>query len=125
MGTSDLAEGRGRIPGQQNFEVQLGGYSTLDEVVADLTAPLGGEAPYNKWDSGEGSKWISVFGTSTVDPNYLGGVLDIKQVVMMGIHIISMMKCFPCCKQKRESFLAPLGRTLHLCCHPRRCKILC
>ena len=48
VGTSDLAEGRGRIPGQQNFEVQLGGYSTLDEVVADLTAPLGGEAPYNK-----------------------------------------------------------------------------
>ena len=76
VGTSDLAEGRGRIPGQQNFEVQLGGYSTLDEVVVDLTAPDGGEAPYNKWDSGEGSKWLSVFGTSTVDPNYLGGVQD-------------------------------------------------
>ena len=34
VGTSDLAEGRGRIPGQQNFEVQLGGYSTLDEVIS-------------------------------------------------------------------------------------------
>ena len=76
VGTSDAAEGRGRIPGQQNFETQLGGYTTLDEVVADLTAPVGGQAPYNKWDSGEGSKWISVFGTANVDDNYLGGVLD-------------------------------------------------
>ena len=69
-------EGRGRIPGQQTYQTQLGQYSELDDIVSDLTVPPGGEAPYNKWDSGEGTKWLSVFGTNKVDVNYLGGVQD-------------------------------------------------
>ena len=76
VGKSEGGEGKGRIPGQQHYEVQLGGYATLDQVVVDLTVPDGGEAPYNRWDSGEGSKWISVFGTTTVNETYLGGVQD-------------------------------------------------
>ena len=70
-------EGKGRIPGQQHFETPLGKYDRLEDVVLDLTvAEEGSEAPYNKWNSGEGSKWISVFGADLVDELYIGGVND-------------------------------------------------
>ena len=69
-------EGKGRVPGQQHFETQLGNYERLEAVLVDLTAPEGGEAPYNKWNSGIGDNWISVFGAGEVDGLYLGGVSD-------------------------------------------------
>ena len=77
--TNPSGEGQGRLPGQPKYNDQVGEYSTLEEVYADIkpttdqdgniTAP----AIYNRWD-GPGSKWRSVFGVEEVDPDYLGGV---------------------------------------------------
>jgi hypothetical protein len=70
--TSD-EEGRGRFPGQDKFDVQVGGYGSArvpsasdawsnavtaeDELIEDLEG-------MNVWDHADGSNWRSVFGIS-------------------------------------------------------------
>ena len=58
--TNGAAEGQGRAPGQPRFDQPVGGYSTLFEIKDDLKT--GG---FDKWDSGLGTKWRSVFGLQT------------------------------------------------------------
>ena len=51
-------EGRGRFPGQLKYDNQIGGYAAdtlLQQGVASFTA----------YNDTEGSKWVSVFGTTT------------------------------------------------------------
>ena len=88
--TNRLGEGQGRVPGQAKYDVQVGGYSNLDELMADLTpvysddGSVQTEASYSRWAAYSGAsgaghpgpKWRSVFGTNVVDNNYLGGVTD-------------------------------------------------
>jgi len=86
--TNRLGEGQGRVPGQTKYDVQVGGYSNLDELMLDLTPTYADDgsietpAIYSRWKpygsegNGAGVKWRSVFGTANVDPNYLGGVQD-------------------------------------------------
>jgi len=50
-------EGRGRFPGQEKFDVQVGGYATESALTADLTTIV-------SWDDPKLSKWCSVFGIS-------------------------------------------------------------
>ena len=60
--TNPSGEGQGRLPGQPKYNLQVGGYTDLEQVYADIkpttdqdgniTAP----AIYNRWD-GPGSKW--------------------------------------------------------------------
>ena len=53
-------EGRGRFPGQDKYDDQIGGYAAdtlLQQGVGIFTA----------YDDAEGSKWVSVFGTTTKD----------------------------------------------------------
>jgi len=63
--TSD-EEGRGRFPGQDKFDVPVGGYGTTRSDFAsainaqdDLLTALGN---WTDWDAAEGAKWRSVFG---------------------------------------------------------------
>ena len=51
-------EGRGRFPGQVMYDGQIGGYA------AD-TLLLQGVESFTAYDDDEGSKWVSVFGTTT------------------------------------------------------------
>ena len=51
-------EGRGRFPGQVKYDEQIGGYA------AD-TLLLQGVESFTAYDDDEGSKWVSVFGTTT------------------------------------------------------------
>ena len=51
-------EGRGRFPGQLKYDNQIGGYA------AD-TLLLQGVETFTSFSSQEGSKWVSVFGTTT------------------------------------------------------------
>ena len=57
-------EGRGRFPGQEKYDVQIGGY--VREV--QLLTVIGGDAPsetsFNGYDNAEGSNWRSIFGTN-------------------------------------------------------------
>ena len=71
--TTADTEGRGRFPGQDKFDVQVGGYGSArtadasaawdnaidaqDELLVDLAA-------MNVWDHADGSNWRSVFGIS-------------------------------------------------------------
>ena len=90
--TNRSGEGQGRVPGQVKYDIGVGGYSNLDEVLSDLTPVFADDgsvitpATYSRWapydpsgdgsDAGVGFKWRSVFGTDKVDPSYLGGVSD-------------------------------------------------
>lgn len=86
-------EGQGRLPGQPKYNKQVGGYSNLVQVYADIkpttddAGNITSPALYNRWtpynpggdggsSTGPGSKWRSVFGIENVDTDYLGGVSD-------------------------------------------------
>ena len=51
-------EGRGRFPGQVKYDEAVGGYAS-DSLIVD------GLANFTSYDSQEGTKWASVFGTTT------------------------------------------------------------
>jgi len=52
-------EGRGRFPGQVKYDEKVGSY---DNEAALITGVDG----FSSYDDDEGSKWVSVFGTTTV-----------------------------------------------------------
>ena len=49
-------EGRGRLPGQDKFDMPVGDYTSLEEVITDLET-------FTTFNDPLGSKWRSVFGT--------------------------------------------------------------
>jgi len=51
-------EGRGRFPGQTKYDAAVGGYASDSLLVT-------GVANFTSYDDAEGSKWASVFGTTT------------------------------------------------------------
>ena len=51
-------EGRGRFPGQTKYDAAVGGYAS-DSLLID------GVANFTSYNDEEGSKWASVFGTTT------------------------------------------------------------
>tara|TARA_Y100001935_G_scaffold237024_1_gene222174 strand:- start:5293 stop:5964 length:672 start_codon:yes stop_codon:yes gene_type:complete len=54
--TTSYMEGRGRLPGQDKFDLAVGGYTDTSEVYQDLEQ-------YTSFTNGTiGSKWVSVFG---------------------------------------------------------------
>ena len=66
-------EGRGRFPGQDKFDVQVGGYGTvrntnaataLAAAIADQNSLLTALDNWKDWDDAEGANWRSVFGVS-------------------------------------------------------------
>ena len=65
--TSD-EEGRGRFPGQDKFDVPVGGYGstrgTYAEAATAQAALLTDLGSMNVWDHANGAKWRSVFGIS-------------------------------------------------------------
>ena len=71
------SEGRGRFPGQEKYDVQIGGYAS--EV--QLLAVIGGDAPdatsFSGYDNAEGSNWRSIFGTNDAT----AGISDGSNVV--------------------------------------------
>ena len=54
--TTSAQEGRGRLPGQDKFDMQVGGYSDTTELYYDLEN-------FTSFTDTIGTKWISVFGT--------------------------------------------------------------
>ena len=53
-------EGRGRFPGQDKFDMAVGGYATE-------SAAMAGVSNFTDWKSTEGSNWRSVFGVDNAD----------------------------------------------------------
>ena len=75
--TADL-EGRGRFPGQDKFDVAVGGHANIAAVVADID---GASATFTSWDANDGSDWRSVFGISNADAVQAAGGQVINDVV--------------------------------------------
>ena len=65
-------EGRGRFPGQDKYDVAVGGYANE----AALISVIGTNGSFTSWTSSDGSAWRSVFGVSNADnPQADGGVV--------------------------------------------------
>ena len=77
--TSDT-EGRGRFPGQDKFDVAVGGYTgtALTANAAVVEALDGdGSGDFDVWNHAEGAKWRSVFGKDNGDnPQATGGLVS-------------------------------------------------
>ena len=61
-----MGESQGRIPGQERYETQIGGYNRLTNLEAVLNEQ------FNKWDDAEGANWRSVFGMAGAKQSYVG-----------------------------------------------------
>ena len=75
---TEASEGRGRFPGQEKFNVQVGGYAQEVDL-AQVLDPWGFEDPFDNYQTTEAQKWVSVFGISNMDdpaPAGHGGVQD-------------------------------------------------
>ncbi len=75
------SEGRGRFPGQEKYDEEVGLYTTATNNggVAILEANLASWTASTSaaYDADEGAKWCSVFGiANTVDPMPSGGQVD-------------------------------------------------
>ena len=57
--TTADTEGRGRFPGQEKFDVAVGGYGTSE---SSLLADINGTSSMQSFAAGNLSKWCSVFG---------------------------------------------------------------
>ena len=68
-----FSEGRGRFPGQEKYDVPVGGYGQIrgtqqhaieaeQQLLYDLLSPDDAEGSFNTWDHQASVKWISVFG---------------------------------------------------------------
>jgi hypothetical protein len=72
------AEGRGRFPGQDKYNVAVGGHANSTAVYADLiteaSAGVFTAGTFTSWNATDGSDWRSVFGVSNADaPQAVGG----------------------------------------------------
>ena len=78
------AEGRGRFPGQDKYNVAVGGHANSTAVYEDLITEttVNGEAVFSSgtftsWNGGDGAQWRSVFGIANADaPQAAGGVVS-------------------------------------------------
>ena len=70
FGTADY-EGRGRFPGQDKYDVAVGGHAEQAALIADIADidDLSNYiwATFTSWDGDDGADWRSVFGTDNSD----------------------------------------------------------
>ena len=68
-----VTEGRGRFPGQDKYNLQVGGHDSNQDVIDDIVdvydyqGNLTRLAEYTYFGSNHGYDWVSVFGISNVD----------------------------------------------------------
>ena len=70
-------EGRGRFPGQEKYDVQIGGYASEIQLLTVIGGDAAEETSFNGYDNAEGSNWRSIFGTTDAS----AGISDGSNVV--------------------------------------------
>ena len=70
-------EGRGRFPGQEKYDVQIGGYASEIQLLAVIGTDAAEETSFNGYDNAEGSNWRSIFGTNDAS----AGISDGSNVI--------------------------------------------
>ena len=68
-----VKEGRGRFPGQDKYNLPVGGHSSIQDILDDLinvydeNGNLANAADFTYFAADDGYDWVSVFGVSNVD----------------------------------------------------------
>ena len=70
-------EGRGRFPGQEKYDVQIGGYESEIQLLSVIGGDAAEETSFNGYDNAEGSNWRSIFGINDAS----AGISDGSNVV--------------------------------------------
>ena len=70
-------EGRGRFPGQEKYDVQIGGYASEIQLLTVIGDDAAEETSFNGYDNAEGSNWRSIFGTNDAS----AGISDGSNVI--------------------------------------------
>ena len=70
-------EGRGRFPGQEKYDVQIGGYASEIQLLTVIGDDAAEETSFNGYDNAEGSNWRSIFGTNDAS----AGISDGSNIV--------------------------------------------
>ena len=71
------SEGRGRFPGQEKYDVQIGGYASEVQLLAVIGEDAAPATAFSGYDNAEGSNWRSIFGTDDAS----AGISDGSTVV--------------------------------------------
>ena len=58
------SEGRGRFPGQEKYDVQIGGYASEVQLLAVIGSDAPSATSFSGYDNAEGSNWRSIFGAN-------------------------------------------------------------
>ncbi len=66
-------EGRGRFPGQEKYDVQIGGYASEIQLLSVIGDDAAEETSFNGYDNAEGSNWRSIFGTTDASAGISAG----------------------------------------------------
>ena len=66
-------EGRGRFPGQEKYDVQIGGYTSEIQLLAVIGSDAADETSFDGYDNAEGSNWRSIFGTNDASAGISAG----------------------------------------------------
>tara|TARA_X000001036_G_scaffold112347_1_gene105244 strand:- start:131 stop:799 length:669 start_codon:yes stop_codon:yes gene_type:complete len=57
-------EGRGRFPGQEKYDVQIGGYASEILLLDVIGSDAPDETSFDSFDNAEGGNWRSIFGAA-------------------------------------------------------------
>lgn len=82
-------EGRGRFPGQDKYNMAVGGYTTELELINDLEI-------FDKYDNQVGENWCSIFGVSHEEAPMPSGGLFVNDT------IAAENKCDACAETRFE-----------------------
>ena len=84
-------EGRGRFPGQDKYNMAVGGYGSsydyaMETGVWDALEAWGegNDVTFDRWDHAEGAKWCSVFGIGNDDAPQQDGGKVVDDIVVTG-----------------------------------------
>jgi hypothetical protein len=66
-------EGRGRFPGQEKYDVQIGGYASEIQLLEVIGSDASDETAFDGYDNAEGSNWRSIFGTNDASAGISAG----------------------------------------------------
>ena len=75
-------EGRGRFPGQEKYNVQVGGYASEIQLLQVIGADAPDGSAFNGFDNVEGANWRSIFGTTDASAGISDGsaVIDLSLI---------------------------------------------
>ena len=69
------SEGRGRFPGQERYDVQVGGYASEIQLLDAIGLDAADATAFDGYNDAEGAKWKSIFGIADATAGISAGSL--------------------------------------------------